>query len=175
MKKVLGFLAIFAMFVTASCNKTEEKVAEPVAPSTAVQEQQTVQSVATNPVVQTKALNAMKLKKYNYFAAPMDQAATGVVVDYTTPYKSDVSVKFMYADGSTYTYTIAKTYGLWANLKTGKYKVVTDDQCTVWLQGSTYSGGYHEFVFYGDPKNNGKKIKPSSFKNLPAGQIVYRK
>ncbi len=170
MKNFFNSLALFAMFVmcVACGGQKEDSAQTKPAPEPVKQE-------AYQPVHKSEAVNAMRCKKYNYYVAPKAEAATSVSVDYTTPYKTDVSVKFTYKNGDTYTYSIAKTYGLWANEKNGKYKVVVDDKCTVWLQGQTYSGGYHEFVFYGDPQYKGTKIKPNSFKNLPAGEIKYRK
>lgn len=173
MKKFFSYLAIFAMIlVCVSCGSKEEQATPDLTskPVTEPAKQEVYQ-----PVHKSENVNAMRCKKYNYFAAPLATPATSVQVDYTTPYKSDVIVKYTYANGDTYTYTIAKTYGLWTNAQTGNYKVICDDKCTVWLQGQTYTGGFHEFVFYADPALNGTKIKPNSFKNLPAGEIKYRK
>ncbi len=164
--KISAMVAIVGMCVSCSEKKEENVPVEPAAP----------QEVAYQPVHQTSDVDLAKASKYTYFAAPMSAAATGVTVDCDkkVPYGQPIVVKFSYANGDTYTYTIPKDFGLWKN-SAGRFRVITDDKCTVWLQGQTKSGKFHEFVFFGDPKFNGTKIKPNSYRNLPAGEIVYRK
>ena len=115
-------------------------------------------------------------KTYAYFNAPCDMAAKTVKVSYDakTPYAEPIVIKYTYSNGDTHTYTISKDFGLWAN-ELGRLRVVIDEYNTVWLQGQTKKGKFHEFVFYGDPKFNGKKIKPNSYTNHPVGVINYVK
>jgi len=167
MKKILGILTMLVMVgMFASCGK---KKAEPVVLET--QKQEVYQPVHKSSVVDLKTA-----KKYEYRYAPMNAPAVGVSVDYDkkTPYAKPIVIKYAYANGDTYTYTVPADFGLWRN-EAGKLRVVYDNDCTVWIQGQTKSGKFHEFVFYGNPKYNGTKVKPNSYKNPPVGEIKYRK
>ncbi len=169
MKKFFGMLAFVAIAsMCASCN--EEKKTE-VAPAPAPVKEEVYQ-----PQHNAQAVDLKAAKKYNYFNAPTGSPAASVVVNYNekTPYAAPIEVKFSYANGDSFTYTVPATFGLWKN-QAGKFRVISDNECTVWLQGSEKNGKFHEFVFYGDPKHNGTKIKPNSYRNLPAGEIKYRK
>ena len=168
MKKFMKVIAMLVIAVTvASCNKKEESVPVPV--------QEPVKEVY-QPKHEQQEVKLEGLQKYNYFQAPQTQAATSVSVDYDqkTPYGKPISVKYTYANGDTYTFVVPADFGLWKN-QAGKFRVVSDDKSTVWLQGQSKKGRLMEFVFYGDPKYNGTKIKPNSYRNLPAGEIKYRK
>jgi hypothetical protein len=87
-----------------------------------------------------------------------------VAVNYSkkAPYVKPIEVKYSYKNGDTYTYVIPSTFALWQN-EAGKLRVVVDRENTVWLQGQTKSGKFHELIFYGNPKFNGTKIKPNSY------------
>lgn len=169
MKKIFGTLALCATvcMLATSCDKKKEAPAP--APEPVVEE--VYQPQHTSVTVDLKTI-----KKYNYTAAPEGQAATSVVVNYDQkkPYAQPVEIKFSYANGDTRTYVIPADFGLWKN-QAGRFRVVSDNSCTVWLQGQTKKGKFCEFVFYGDPQYNGTKIKPNSYRNLPAGEIKYRK
>lgn len=166
MKKFFVLCAIASMLASCNSEKKEAPVAEPPAPKKEVYQ----------PVHQSSTVDLKTAKKYTYLNAPLQTAATSVTVDYDqkTPYAKPITVKYSYANGDTYTYTIPADFGLWKN-QAKRFRVVSDDKCTIWLQGQTKNGKFHEFVFYGDPQYNGKKIKPNSYKNLPAGEIRYRK
>lgn len=163
---MLAFAAIASMF--ASCG--EEKKAEPAPVPEPVKEE------VYQPQHNVQTVDLKAAKKYNYFNAPTASPAASVVVNYNekTPYAAPIEVKFTYANGDSFTYTVPASFGLWKN-QAGKFRVISDNECTVWIQGQEKSGKFHEFVFYGDPKHNGTKIKPNSYKNLPAGEIKYRK
>ncbi|MCM1323329.1 MAG: hypothetical protein NC218_04140 [Acetobacter sp.] len=169
MKKFFGMLAFAAIAsLLASCG--EEKKVEPTPAPEPVKEE------VYQPQHQSTVVDLKAAKKYQYFNAPTTTPATSVVVNYNekTPYAAPIEVKFSYENGDTYTYTIPAEFGLWKN-QAGKFRVVSDNECTVWIQGQEKRGKFHEFVFYGDPKHNGTKIKPNSYRNLPAGEIRYRK
>lgn len=165
MKKLFYVLSMLTMVgLLASCGKKEEKpVVEPP------------QQEVYKPVHKSSAIDLKTAKRYDYRNAPMNAPATEVIVKYDekTPYRPIV-IGYVYANGDTYTYAISEEFGLWQN-EAGKFRVLSDDNCTVWLQGQTKDGKLHEFVFYGDPKYNGTKITPNSYRNLPAGEIKYRK
>lgn len=169
MKKFFGmlaFVAIASMF--ASCGN--EKKAEPAPVPEPVKKE------AYQPQHKAQAVDLKAAKKYQYFNAPTASPATAVLVKYSEkkPYAAPIEVKFSYANGDTYTYTVPASFALWKN-QAGKVRVVSDKDCTVWLQGQEKNGKFHEFVFYGDPKYNGTKIKPNSYKNHLSGEIKYRK
>ena len=158
------FIAV-ALSVT-SCKQKQEPVPtiqEPVA--------EVYQPVHTEKVVDLASAN-----RYMYFSAPTGIAAKSVTVAYNnkTPYAAPIVITYSYENGDTYTYTIPTEFGLWEN-ELGRLRVVSDNQNTVWLQGQTKKGKFHEFVFYGDPRHNGKKIKPNSYINHPYGVIKYAK
>lgn len=158
---------IIMVGMLASCGK--KKVEETVVTEAPKQE-------VYKPVSKSSTVDLKTAKKYDYRNAPMNSRAASVSVDYDqkTPYAKPITIKFSYANGDSYVYTIPAEFGLWKN-EAGRFRVVADNNCTVWIQGQTKSGKFHEFIFYGDPKYNGKKIKPNSYRNLPAGEIVYRK
>lgn len=167
MKKILFSLSMTILMagMFASCgNKKEAEVVVNEPPKQEVYQ----------PKHQAGTVDLKTTKTYNYVNAPMNARATSVRVDYDpkTLYKP-ITIKYSYANGDSYTWTVPKEFGLWAN-EAGKLRVVSDNNCTVWIQGQT-RGKFLEFVFYGDPANNGKKVKPNSYRNLPAGEIVYRK
>ena len=70
-----------------------------------------------------------------------------------------------------YTYIIPETFGLWKN-EAGKLRVVTDENYTVWVQGQTKKGKFHEFIFYADPKFNGTIINPINGVYYSKGNIL---
>ncbi len=170
MKTFVKCFAVFAVAgMLASCNKENkapETAPEPVAPK----------AEAYQPVHQSSTVDLKSARKYAYFNAPTPTAAASVDVlyDRKAPYVQPVVVKYTYANGDTYTYTVPAEFGLWRN-EAGRLRVVIDDKATVWLQGQTKGGKFHELIFYGDPQFNGKKIKPNTYRNLPAGEIKYRK
>lgn len=164
--KTVKILALFAICIFAvSCNKEQAPAPEPVPEAPEVYQPQNVQEF----------VDLTKVKTYNYYKAPKaDLSAASVAVTYDEKVLyQPIKIKYTYANGDTYTYTIPAEFGLWAN-EAGRLRVVTDKQNTVWLQGQTKTGKFCEFVFYGDPAFNGKKIRPNSYRNLPAGEIVYR-
>lgn len=170
MRTFVKFLTVFAvsgMFVACN-NKAKEPEPVPV-PETPKEE-------VYQPVHQTTTVDLKKAKKYAYFNTPTAEAATFVEVLYgqKEQYVQPIVVKYAYANGDTYTYTIPEEFGIWRN-EADRLRVIYDDKCTVWIQGQTKAGKFHEFIFYGNPQFNGKKIKPNSYRNLPAGEIVYRK
>ncbi len=108
------------------------------------------------------------IKTYNYYNSPFSTSATSVEVEYNAKVLyQPIKIRYKYSNGDTYTHVIPDQFGLWQN-ENGRLRVVSDGS-TVWLQGQTREGKFCEFVFYGDPKNNGKKIKPNSYRN----QIKY--
>lgn len=127
------------------------------------------------PKHQSATIDLNTAKKYDYRNAPLDVPATSVVVNYDpkVPYAKPIEVVYSYANGDTFTFMIPADFGLWKN-SAGRFRVISDAEGTVWLQGQTKSGKFHEFVFYGNPEYNGTKIKPNSYRNLPAGEIKYR-
>lgn len=164
MKQFMMFCMCAA--VLASCSEKKEPVVETQAPQ---------EEVVYQPVHNSETVDLKTALKYSYYDAPYDVSAASVVVTYDRklPYAQPVIIKFSYANGDSFTYTIPAEFGLWKN-EAGRFRVVTDDACTVWIQGQTKNGKFHEFVFYGDPRHNGGKIKPNSYRNLPAGEIQYR-
>ena len=167
MKKFQIF-AMFAMLVMlASCaeKKKEEPVVTPTPPPVEVYQ----------PKHKTTDVDLSAVKKYEYFNAPTTASAVSVEVKYnTTPYVEPIEVKYAYSNGDTFTYVIPKNFGIWAN-EIGNLRVVKDADCTVWIQGQTKQGKFHEFIFFGNPKYNGTKIKPNSYRNPPVGEIKYSK
>ncbi len=163
MKKIILLCAIAGLF-TACANKQEEAPAAP-AENTPVEE-------VYLPQHQTKALEAKELRKYNYYNAPTAAAASKVVVTYDEKNSSakPIEVAFSYPNGDSFVYTLPAGFSLWKN-SAGKVRIVSDGEQTVWLQGQTKKGKFCEFVFFGDPKHNGAKIKPNSY----TGKITYRK
>ena len=170
MKKFFVALAVAAMASCLfSCGEKEKEVEKAPAP-------EPVKEEVYQPQHQSQTIDLKTVKKYNYFAAPTAAPATSVVVNYDQkkPYAQPIEVKYTYANGDTYTYIVPAEFGLWKNTA-GKFRVISDEEGTVWLQGQIKKGKFCEFVFYGDPKHNGTKIKPNSYKNLPAGEVKYRK
>lgn len=169
MKTFVKSLAVFAVAgMFASCDKeNKESETAPVPEPPKVE--------AYQPVHSSTTVDMKKIKKYAYFNAPMSTAAVSVQVlyDQNAPYVQPITVKYSYANGDTHTYTVPAEFGLWRN-EAGRLRVVSDDKGTVWMQGQTKNGSFHELIFYGDPQFNGKKIKPNSYRNLPAGEIKYR-
>lgn len=164
MKKFFVMCAIISIFV--ACGKKDE---------TSIDDNAT-QNEKVTLSHQSTIFDLKTAKKYNYTNAPKKVSAKSVIVDYDKkiPYAKPITVKYSYASGDTYTFTIPANFGLWKN-QAGRFRVITDNDCTVWLQGQTKNGKFMEFVFYGNPKYNGKKIKPNSYQDLPAGKIRYCK
>ena len=164
MKKFIILLAFIAVALNVTCCKSPQPAPEVTEP---------VVQVYT-PVHTTNTIDPYSAKKYAYFAAPVDAVAQSVSVSYdkTTPYAQPIVIVYTYENGDTYTYIIPKDFGLWSN-ELGRLRVVFDKENTVWLQGATKKGQFHEFIFYGNPKFNGKKIKPNSYINHPHGIIKY--
>ena len=172
MKKSLIFLSavICVVLVTFfTCCKEEKSVEPPVV----VDEPAPVE--VYQPKHQSFNVDLSTAKTYEYVNAPTKTSATSVTVDYDpkVPYAKPITIKYTYSNGDTYTFIIPKEFGLWEN-EAGRFRVVTDNECTVWVQGQTKKGKFHEFIFYGDPKFNGKKIKPNSYLNHPTGMIKYK-
>jgi hypothetical protein len=119
-------------------------------------------------------LNLKGLNRYTYFNAPSEESAISVTVKYDTkyPYRAPIIVCYTYQNGSTYSYIIPETFGLRTN-EMGRFKVIQDDELTVWMQGQTSNGRFYELVFFGNEKFNGVKIKPNSHYNHPHGMIKY--
>ena len=158
----LAFIAIALSVV--SCKQKQEPA--PVITEPVVEVYQ--------PVHTSQTIDLSSAGKYTYFAAPLNDVAQSVKVSYDTqtPYAKPIVIVYTYSNGDTYTYTIPQDFGLWNN-EYGRLRVVIDKENTVWLQGQSKKGKFHEFVFYGNPKFNGKKIKPNSYHNHPEGIIKY--
>ena len=171
MKKINVFLMLFAIALSIMVSCKEEPKEQPVLPTPEPPKKEVYQ-----PQHQSTIVDLSSKKTYEYINTPSSQKAKSVVVDYDTKeaYAKPIIIKYSYENGDTYTYTIPKEFGLWEN-ENGRLRVITDDNCTVWLQGQTKKGIFKEFVFYGNPNFNGKKIKPNSYLNLPAGMIQYCK
>lgn len=170
MKTFVKFLAVFAVAgMFASCNKDNKEPETAPVPDTPKEE-------VYQPVHNSSTVDLKTAKKYAYYNAPTSSPAASVQVlyDQKAPYTQPIVVKYTYANGDTYTYTVPADFGLWRN-EAGRFRVIYDDKGTVWMQGQTKAGKFHELIFYGDPQFNGKKIKPNSYRNLPAGEIKYRK
>lgn len=164
MKKIFMLLA-FVCLLTVSCkDKKSEEVVVPDPPKQEVYQ----------PNHLSKTIDFTSTKTYNYFSAPTNVVAKEVEVNYDKreSYTKPIEVVYIYPSGDTFTYVL-KDFGIWTN-ENGMYRVLTDKDCTVWIQGQTKSGKFREFVFYGNPKHNGKKISPNSYYNLPDGVIKYR-
>ncbi len=167
MKKfiILAMCTMFCM-LAASCGKKKQETDPAPKPKTEVYQPRHVRV----------EVDLKNIKTYNYFSAPMSTPAKSYTVAYNTkvPYAQPIEIKYTYANGDTYTYFIPDDFGLWEN-EAGRLRVVTDTDGTVWLQGQTKAGKFCEFVFYGHPQYNGIKITPNSYRNLPSGEIKYRK
>lgn len=164
MKKIILFmLCACVLFVSCKQKKADEVVVSTPEPE------------VYQPTHLLKTVDYKLTKTYNYFAAPLNVAAKEVEVNYDVrePYTKPIEVVYVYPNGDTFTY-ILKDFGIWTN-ENNRHRVLTDKNCTVWIQGQTKSGQFREFVFYGNPQYNGKKISPNSYRNLPEGEIVYRK
>ena len=160
MKKIVK-LALCMMLIAlaaVSCKRKDEVSQE-------------VTKASYTPQHVLKQVDLSNLTTYNYIDAPAGAAAVSVEVKYSPELYSPIEIKYKYANGDTRTYVL-NGFGLWEN-EVGRLRVVTD-KTTVWLQGQTKAGKFCEFVFYGNPKDNGKKISPNSYRNLPDGEIVYR-
>ncbi|MBR5598746.1 MAG: hypothetical protein IKW39_01760 [Alphaproteobacteria bacterium] len=170
MKKYLIYLGAIICVVLVgffTCCKEEKKVEE----TPVVIEEPTPEPYKAKHT--TTTVDLAGAKTYQYFDAQKG-GAVSVSVDYpTTPYSKPIVIKYAYANGDTHTYIIPETFGLWKN-EAGKLRVVTDENYTVWVQGQTKKGKFHEFIFYADPKFNGTKINPNSYLNPPSGLIKYR-
>ena len=172
MKKSI-FLALCASVLAVSISSCKEEKKE-VETTPVVQEPAKVE--VYQPKHQTLSVDLNTDKTYVYTNAPTTTPAQSVEITYDpkTPYAAPIVIKYTYPNKDTYTYTIPKEFGLWEN-EAGKLRVISDNECTVWLQGQTKKCKFKEFIFYGNPKFNGKKIKPNSYLNHPSGLIKYRK
>lgn len=170
MKKnvILMLFAIVLSVVVSSCKEEKKELATSVS--------ETVEVKTYQPKHQSKVVDLSSKETYVYVNAPTKHKARSVTVDYDPkiPYAKPIVIKYSYGNGDTYTYTVPKDFGLWKN-QNGKFRVITDDECTVWVQGQIRNGKFKELIFYGNPENNGKKIKPNSYYNLPVGLIRYCK
>lgn len=164
-KSIIMMMLAFACIVLVSCKQKTQEVpyVEPVL------EDEIYEPIATWKVVDYTSTT------YNYYNAPCNIAAdcVEVVYDGYDIYACPIEIEYIYQNGDTYTY-ILEDFGIWQNSE-GSYRIIVDDECTVWVQGQTAAGKFYEFVFYGDPRYNGMKISPNSYRNLPAGEIKYRK
>ncbi len=136
MKKFFGMLAFVAIAsMCASCN--EEKKTE-VAPAPAPVKEEVYQ-----PQHNAQAVDLKAAKKYNYFNAPTGSPAASVVVNYNekTPYAAPIEVKFSYANGDSFTYTVPATFGLWKN-QAGKFRVISDNECKVRRKTASSTNSY---------------------------------
>lgn len=169
MKKIIYVLAMCGLVscTNDNSNKTQE-VIEPT-PTPPV-EQEVYQPKHQNSVIDLKSA-----QKYEYVNAPYGVPAISVELSYNpkVPYAQPIIIKYKYENGDSYTYTIPAELGLRAN-ENGKLRILSDKENTVWLQGQTKNGKFHEFIFYGNPKYNGKRIKPNSYLKSPTGDIKYR-
>ena len=159
MKKFLSFsfaIAIAAITL-ASCNSDEKK------PAPAPQAPPQPKKEVYQPKHQSQTVDLTTPKKYVYYKAPQNTAATSVDIKYdpATEY-TPIEITYKYANGDTYTYNISADFGLWPN-EAGKLRIMSDSENTVWLQGQTKNGAFHEFIFYGNPKFNDQRIKPNSY------------
>lgn len=164
--KTLKIAVLFFMAaLIVSCGKKEEQKAETQVPA---------EPEVYQPKSQKIVVSLETAETYAYFDTPKAEAAEAVDVFYgETEYSQPTTIRYSYANGDELVYEIPQEFGLWKN-QNRRFRVVSDADQTVWVQGQTKQGKFHEFVFYGDPKNNGKKIKPNSYRNLPNGEIVYR-
>ena len=165
MKKIIIVLVMACIFV--SCKKKQEEVE--VVPVEQPQKEEVYQPSHKKTVV-----NFGETIMYNYYKAPSASVASSVKVNFDAnkPYTQPIEVVYSYPKGDTYTYVL-ENFGVWQN-ESGKYRIITDEKNTVWIQGQTKTGNFKEFVFFGDPKYNGSKIAPNSYRNLPKGEIRYR-
>ena len=169
MKKFIILFAFFAIALSAmtSCQKKQ-----------VVEEVQTVcEMPAVAPYQPVHFMDTLKLKDlncYTYFNAPTEEVPKSVTVKYDTkyPYTAPIIVCYTYQNGDTYTYIVPEEFGLRTN-EIGRFKIIQDDELTVWMQGQTSNGRFYEFVFYGNEKFNSVKIKPNSHYNHPHGVIKY--
>jgi len=171
MKTIFKIIAMCVLIVSVcSCQnkKQEPEVVVPPPPAP-------VEEVEYQPQHLSSVVDLAAAKKYEYFNAPRNEAAVFVELLYNDKiaYAHPISIRFHYAKGDTYTYTIPSEFGLRTN-ENGKFRILSDNEHTVWIQGQTKRGKFHEFVFYGDPKYNGSKIKPNSYRNHPSGEIKYK-
>lgn len=160
--KKLSFFAVCATvcMLATSCSNSKEETPAP-AP-------EPVQEAPYEPQHVTDTIAVKNLKTYNYLAAPAGVPAQSVSVDYGTPGRKPVGIRFSYPNGDTRTVVLPAGFKLWSN-QAGQPRVVSDKFCTVWVQG-TVNGRFCEVVVFGDPSLNEKRIKPDSYK----GTITYR-
>lgn len=169
MKKYVFLFAIICVVLVgffAGC-KEEKKVEQPVL----IEEPAPVVPYEAKHTSSTIDLKGAKT--YQYVNAPNREAAVSVSVEFPqVSYSQPIEVKYTYSNGDTHTYIIPSEFGIWRN-EANRLRVVKDKDNTVWVQGQTKSGKFHEFIFYGNPKFNGTKIKPNSYLNHPNGLILY--
>ena len=167
MRKIFMLMLATACMIVVSCKNNKEDKEVVTIPDPPKQE-------VYQPKHLTTTVDYKTVKTYHYFNAPVTVAAKYVEIKYDAKeqYKRPVEIVYHYPNGDTYTYFI-KDFGVWRN-EAGKLRIVADDDNTVWVQGQNKAGKFHEFIFYGDPKHNGSKIKPNSYRNLPEGEIKYR-
>lgn len=161
MKKFFKLFAIVAMLalMVSACKQKKEETPVPETPKPVVHQ----------PQHKSAVVDLKGAKTYQYVVAPMSVAAKSVKVTFDDKkVYQPIVVEFAYTNGDTFTYTVPAEFGLWKNER-GKWRVLNDGS-TVWMQGQTKQGKFHEFIFYGDPRNNAKKIKPNSY----TGVIAYK-
>ena len=169
MKKIIQTIAMCVLVSCfCSCKNKPQEVIEPIPTPPAKQE-------VYQPKHQSSVIDLKSAKKYEYVNAPYNEPAISVELLYNNkvPYAQPITIRYKYENGDSYTYTIPSELGLRAN-ENGKFRILSDKENTVWIQGQTRKGKFHEFVFYGNPKYNGKKIKPNSYLNPPTGEIKYQ-
>lgn len=163
-KSIIMMMLAIACIMFVSCKQKEEPVTyvEPVA-------EEVYEPVHTWYTVEYPSTT------YNYYCAPKDVAAecVEVIYDQADIYITPIEVVYTYENGDSYTYVL-EDFGIWKN-SADMYRLIVDDDCTVWIQGQNKAGRFYEFVFYGDPQYDDLKITPNSYRNLPAGEIKYRK
>lgn len=167
MRKVIILFTLIAIALGVSSCQKKQADCEPVPEAVpVVQEYQ--------PVHIERTIDLNGLKTYHYFNAPLPQTPKYVDVKYnhSEPYASPILVEYHYKNGDSFTYIIPSDFGLWEN-EYGRLRVIIDEQATVWMQGQTKQGKFHEFVFYGDRSFNDTKIKPNSYYKHPDGLIRY--
>lgn len=170
MKKSIILFTFFAiaLSVLVSCQKKQ--------PTNVVSTVESEPEVAEiyQPVHRTENVRLEEMKRYTYYASPTSEPAVSVVIQYNEqPYVAPTIVTYSYKNGDTYTYILPKEFALREN-EIGRLRIVQDQYHTVWMQGQTKKGKFHEVIFYGNPEFNNKKIKPNSYINHPKGVIKYQ-
>ena len=169
MRKCIILLTFFAIALSVSLTSCQKKSVKEVTTGF-----EPIVTPCYQPTHIKNIVDLSTVERYHYFSTPLSHPAEFVSVTYDpkTPYAEPILIEYHYENGDTYTYVIPADFGLWNN-EYGRLRVVIDEEATVWLQGQTKRGKFHEFVFYGNPAFNGKKIKPNSYHNHPDGVITH--